>query len=188
MVNYLQNTFSEKSVMKNWFMLTLVGKDHAGIVATITEALYLNHCNLGEASMTRLGGSFTIMLMVQFKGKAEELDHTLQTVCDSLNLRHHVDKIEGELHHHLEPNVRLSVHGSDRSGIVAQVTRVLADAGLNILNLESDVGGTTDKPLYIMHIEGIAAKGVEALQNAIKVFESENDVEVHLSELETLRG
>lgn len=169
-------------------MLTLVGKDHAGIVAKVTEVLYRNKCNLGEASMTRLGGSFTIMLMVQFEGGAEELNRFLQTACDSLNLRHHVDEIEGELHHHLEPDVRLSVHGADRAGIVAQVTGILADAGLNILNLESDVGGTTASPIYIMHIEGIAAKGIDALNQALRVFESENDVEVHLSEIETLRG
>lgn len=169
-------------------MLTLVGKDHAGIVAKITEALYLSKCNLGEASMTRLGGNFTIMLMVQFEGAAEALHHTLQPVCDSLNLRHHVDKINGELHHHLEPNVRLSVYGADRPGIVAQVTRVLAEAGLNVLNLESDVGGTVNDPLYIIHMEGMASEGIHALKSALKVFEGENDVKVHLSEIETLRG
>ncbi len=174
--------------MNNWLMLTLVGKDHAGIVAKITEALYLNKCNLGEASMTRLGGNFTIMLMVQFEGAAEELHHTLQPVCDSLSLRHHVDKIKGELHHHLEPNVRLSVYGADRPGIVAQVTRVLADTGLNVLNLESDVGGTGNDPLYIMHIEGMASDGIDALKSALKVFEGEDGIKVHLSEIEVLRG
>ncbi|GJL78041.1 MAG: hypothetical protein NPINA01_10300 [Nitrospinaceae bacterium] len=174
--------------MNHWFMLTLVGKDRAGIVAEVTEALYKKDCNLGEASMTRLGGNFAIMLMVQFAGVAGELDRIIQPVCDSLNLRHHVDTIEGELHHHLEPDVRLSVHGADRAGIVAEVTRVLAGAGFDILNLESDVGGTASDPLYIMHIEGMASKGVDALKNALQGFESENDVEVHLSEIETLRG
>lgn len=128
------------------------------------------------------------MLMVQFEGTAEELDRILLTACDALNLRHHVDKIEGELHHHLVPDVRLSVHGADRAGIVAQVTHVSAEAGLNILSLESDVGGTNQAPLYIMHIEGMAAKGIDTLRNALKVFEGENDVEVHLSEIEVLRG
>jgi len=174
--------------MKNWFMLTLVGKDQAGIVAKVTEALYLNHCNLGEASMTRLGGSFTIMLMAQFGGAAKELDRILQPVCDLLKLRHHVDKITGELHHHLEPDVRLSVHGADRAGIVAHITRALAEAGFNILNLESDVGGTVSDPLYIMHIEGIASQGMDPLKNALKIFEGKNDVTVHLSEIEVFRG
>ena len=60
--------------MKNWFMLTLVGKDRAGIVAKISSALYQENCNLGEASMTRLGGNFTIMLMVQYDRLAQDLD------------------------------------------------------------------------------------------------------------------
>lgn len=138
--------------------------------------------------MVRIGVNFTIMLMVQFARTAEELDRILQTVCDSLDLRRHVDKIEGQLHRHLEPDVRLSVHGADRAGIVAQVTRVLAEAGFDILSLESDVGGTASDPLYIMHIERIASKGMDSLKNALKVFEGENDVEVHLSEIEILRG
>ena len=47
-----------------WYMLTLVGKDRPGIVAHVTAALYEGGANLGETSMMRLGGNFTIMLMV----------------------------------------------------------------------------------------------------------------------------
>jgi glycine cleavage system transcriptional repressor len=174
--------------MKNWFMLTLVGKDRAGIVAKISADLYQENCNLGEASMTRLGGNFTIMLMIQYDGLAKTLDHILQPVCDSLELRYHVDPIEGELHHHLEPDVQISVHGADRAGIVADVTRVLAEAGLDILNLESDVAGTNENPLYIMNIEGVARNGISALNEALKTLDCGDDVEVHLSEIDILRG
>jgi len=169
-------------------MLTLVGKDRTGIVAKISAALYQENCNLGEASMTRLGGNFTIMLMIQFDGLAQALDRILQPVCDSLNLRYHVDQIEGELHHHLEPDVRVRVHGADRAGIVADVTRTLASAGLDILNLESDVAGTSENPLYIMNIEGVALKGIDALNHALKTLDCGEDVEIHLSEIDILRG
>ena len=169
-------------------MLTLVGKDRTGIVAKISAALYQENCNLGEASMTRLGGNFTIMLMIQFDGLAEDLDRILQPVCDSLSLRFHVDQIDGELHHHLEPDVRISVHGADRAGIIADVTRALADAGLDILNLESDVAGTNQDPLYIMNIEGVAVKGIDALNQALEMLDWGEEVEVRLSEIDILRG
>jgi len=169
-------------------MLTLVGQDRTGIVAKISAALYQENCNLGEASMARLGGNFTIMLMIQFDGLAQDLHRILQPVCDSLTLHYHVDQIDGELHHHLEPDVRISVHGADRAGIVADVTRALADAGLDILNLESDVAGTTESPLYIMNIEGVAGNGIEALNNALQTLDSGVDVEVHLSEIDIFRG
>ena len=169
-------------------MLTLVGKDRPGIVAKISAVLYQENCNLGEASMARLGGNFTIMLMIQFDGLGQDLDRILQPICDSYSLRYHVDPIDGELHHHLEPDVRISVHGADRAGIVAGVTRALADAGLDILNLESDVAGTSENPLYIMNIEGAAKNGVSALSDALKTLDCGEDVEVHLSEIDILRG
>lgn len=169
-------------------MLTLVGKDRAGIVAKISAVLYQENCNLGEASMTRLGGNFTIMLMIQFDGLMRDLDRILQPVCDSLTLHYHVNPIEGELHHHREPDVRISVHGADKAGIVADVTRALASAGLDILNLESDVAGTSENPLYIMNIEGVAVKGITALNDALQALDCGSDVEVHLSEIDILRG
>ncbi len=171
--------------MSNWFMLTLVGKDRAGIVAQITTTLFENNCNLGEASMMRLGGNFSIMLMVSYQGDAKALKNRLAPVTDRLALKIHIDAIEAKLHQHVIPDVRISVLGADRAGIVSQVTSALSDAGLDILDLESDVGGSQDKPLYIMHIEGRAIKGIEPLESAITQIRS-NKIDVHLSPIETM--
>ena len=173
--------------MNNWFMLTVVGKDRPGIVAHVTSALFDGGCNLGEASMMRIGGNFTIMLMVQHKGTAKSLLGMLAAVAESLELHVHVDKIEGELHRHVEPDVMITVFGADRAGIVAKVTGALAEAGLDILNLESDVGGSEDSPVYIMHIEGCAKEGIESLQSALDVVTSEG-IEAKLTPIETLIG
>jgi glycine cleavage system transcriptional repressor len=172
---------------KHWYMLTLVGRDRPGIVAHITHALYEGGCNLGEASMMRLGTSFTIMMMVQHEGSVKSLQQLLETEADSLGLHMHVDHIEGGLHHHLEPDVRLTVYGADRAGIVAHVTTALAEAGLDILDLASDVGGTEADPIYIMHIEGRAQQGVEALQSALDIVKQEG-IEAQLTAIDTMVG
>ena len=146
-----------------WYMLTLVGKDRPGIVAHVTAALYEGGANLGETSMMRLGGNFSIMMMVQFKGNTHALHDLVGGVAESLGLHLHIDPIDARLHDHRIPDVRISVYGADRAGIVAKVTGVLAEAGLDILELESDVGGTDAEPIYIMSIEGHAMEGVPAL-------------------------
>ncbi|RCX29864.1 glycine cleavage system protein R [Thioalbus denitrificans] len=174
--------------MTQWYMLTLVGKDAPGIVARVTSALYEGGCNLGEASMVRLGGNFTIMLMVQFEGTTHGLEGLVRPVSDSLGLRLHVDRIDGELHHHVEPDVRITVYGADRAGIVAAVTGALAQAGLNITDLASDVGGTEENPIYILFIEGVAMESVEALESALELLASEQGVEVKLAPIDTLVG
>lgn len=173
--------------MNHWYMLTLVGKDRPGIVAKVTAALYEGGCNLGEASMIRLGGNFTIMLMVQFERSSKALDDLVRPVAESLDLHVHLDRIEGKLHQHIEPDVRISVYGADRAGIVAKATGALAEAGLHITDLESNVGGSEEKPIYIMYIEGHAAEGVEALKSALKVIRTEG-VDAHLETIDTLIG
>lgn len=173
--------------MSKWYMLTVVGQDRPGIVARVTSALYQGGCNLGEASMLRLGGNFTIMLMVQHDGSGDALLALLEPVGAELGLHCHVDEIEGGLHRRLDPDVRVTVFGADRAGIVARVTSVLADAGMNILDLESDVAGSSDKPIYVMHMEGRAARGIKALEAALAPMAGEG-VEVRVSPIDTMMG
>ena len=170
-----------------WYMLTLVGKDRPGIVAHVTAALYEGGANLGETSMMRLGGNFTIMMMVQFSGNTHALHDLVGGVAESLDLHLHIDHIEGHLHDHRIPDVRIAVYGADRAGIVAKVTGVLAEAGLDILELESDVAGTDAEPIYIMSIEGHAAAGVPALESALEIIRAEG-IDASLQSIDTLVG
>ncbi|WP_455366762.1 glycine cleavage system protein R, partial [Kaarinaea lacus] len=141
----------------------------------------------GEASMSRLGGNFTIMLMVQYEGVVQSLEDIVTPLAKQLDLRCHVDAIEGQLHAHREPDVRISVYGPDRTGIVAHITGTLAKAGLDIYELESDVGGSGAKPVYIMYIEGHAMNGVEALRQALAADKTAG-IETHLEEIDTVIG
>lgn len=173
--------------MTHWYMLTLVGKDRPGIVAHLSAALYDGGCNLGEATMMRLGGNFTIMMMVQFDGNISALKHMVEPVAESLGLHLHLDRIEAKMHKHMDPDVRISVYGADRAGIVARITGALAEAGLHILDMDTIVAGTEEKPIYIMQIDGHAAEGVEALQSALDVV-AEKGIEAKLETIDTMVG
>jgi len=136
----------------------------------------------------RLGGNFSMMLMVQTEGNGETQQKLLKPdVVDSLGLHLHVDAIKGQLHHHRQPDVSITVYGTDRAGIVARVTGILAEAGLHILGLESDVAGSRKNPIYIMHIEGHADKGIEALRSALETIKHD-DIEVTLKPVEMMVG
>ncbi len=174
--------------MQNWYMVTFVGKDRPGIVAEVSRILFEAGGNLGEASMSRLGGNFAVMLMLQIESEKEQIENLLKPLWDNLGLFFHIDKIAGNLHHHVEPNFRLSVHGADQAGIVAAVTGSLAELKFNILNLESDVGGTPEKPVYIMHIEGFADCSFESLEKSLQPLIIEKEIVVHLVPIDTMLG
>jgi len=173
--------------MSTWYMLTLVGKDQAGIVAKISKALFELGCQLGETSMMRLGGNFTMMLMTQYDGELDQLEIKLTKIADALQLRLHIDPIEGRLHDHVVPNLQISVHGADRPGIVARVTDLLEQHQFNILDLESDVGGTQDKPIYIMHIVGTTLASQEVIVDALQALIAEG-IHIKVSPIDTLVG
>lgn len=174
--------------MNNWFMLALVGKDQPGIVAEVTHVLYEMKGNLGETSMVRLGGNFTIMLMVCIPEEKGLIYEKLKPVCDKLGLLFHLDEIDAALHQHIEADVRISIHGADQAGIVASATDVLYKAGFNILNLESDVGGNPQSPVYIMHIEGVAGKSYDDIEKALQRLAQENDVVARMTPIDTMLG
>ena len=168
-----------------WSVLTLVGGDKPGIVAAVTQALFDQGCALAQASMMRLGSNFAIMLRVSHNQETD-LRQVLAGVCENLNLHLHLDEDVSEKTTKPDPDVQVTVYGADRSGIVAQVTSVLAQAGLNIIDLETDVGGSEQQPIYIMTMEGIATQGIEPLQKAIQSLDK--DIEINLDEINTLRG
>jgi glycine cleavage system transcriptional repressor len=172
-----------------WHMLTIIGEDRPGIVAAVTQALFEGGCNLGETSMIRLGGNFTIMMMVAHPGDAPALAALAGPAAKHLGLHLHVVPIEGKLHAALEPDVRVTVFGADRPGIVAQVTGALATAGLNIVNLDSHVGGSPEQPIYIMQIEGRAGEGgLDAIERSLDEVKARGGVDVRLAPIDALYG
>ena len=171
----------------NWYMLTLIGEDKPGIVAAVTQALFERGLNLGETSMLRLGGNFTIMMMVGGVQQEDELRAQLKPVIEAQGMRLHVDAIQGRLHEHVLPNIQVTVTGADRAGIVAQVTAALTDVGFNILDLESDVAGTAHKPVYIMQIAGVADAPIEKIEAALEELRKDG-VDVNVNAIDTYIG
>ena len=173
--------------MASWYMISVIGKDRPAIVARLTRALFEGGCNLGETSMLRLGDSFAVMLMVQHEGDVAGLDALVQPVAREMELRLKVDPVQDHAHGHVPPDVHITVFGADRAGIVAQVTGVLAEAGLNIIDLRSDVARGKQGPVYILQIEGQALQGIEALERALNQSDVQG-LDVKVEPIEALIG
>ncbi|MEO5341972.1 MAG: amino acid-binding protein, partial [Gammaproteobacteria bacterium SHHR-1] len=66
-----------------------------------------------------------------------------------------------------------------------QVTGALAQQGFNILELESDVAGSQERPVYILYIQGYCECPVEELEAAVSAL---GELNVDVSPIETLIG
>jgi glycine cleavage system transcriptional repressor len=168
--------------MERWYMLSLVGKDRPGLVAQVSAALCKAGCNLGDSSMARLGTNFSIMVMVQWDGSVEQLNEIVQPISKTLSLTPHINELPGGMEHHVEPDVRISLYAKDRLGIVEDVTTALAEAGLNILHLDSNTDpekGSSTKTYYL-HIEGTVSKGLDPLYAALDLLTAEKEMNAQL--------
>jgi glycine cleavage system transcriptional repressor len=166
--------------MKTWFMLSLVGLDQPSIVAKLSSGLCKNGCNLGESSMGRLGNYFTIMLMVEHEGDKKSLETIITSVCDPLNLDSHLVELEDGNQQHFEPDVRISLFAEDRLGVVEDSTVPLANSGLNILHLESNLGEDNKPGTYYIHLEGTLSKGLTPIYDVLEKLEEEKGIKSHV--------
>jgi glycine cleavage system transcriptional repressor len=166
--------------MKNWFMLSLIGLDQPSIVARLSAGLCKNGCNLGDSSMVRLGKYFTIMLMVEHEDGKDSLETIIASICEPLKLNAHLVELEDGAQHHCEPDVRISLFADDRMGVVEDATAPLAQAGLNILLLESNVGEAEESGTYYIHLEGTVSGGLDAIYKTLEKLEKEKGIKSHL--------
>ena len=137
--------------MTQQLAVTAVGADRPGIIARVTAVLRDRGGNLEDASMTILGGQFAIMLLVSGDLTAEALESSLQEATSDLGLVVTVRAVGPGTSSPPATHV-LSVYGSDRRGIVAEVSAVLADAGVNVTDLTTRVL-EGEQSVYAMMLE-----------------------------------
>ncbi|GIJ30558.1 amino acid-binding protein [Micromonospora qiuiae] len=133
----------------NELAITVIGRDRPGIVADVAEVLARLGANLTDSTMTRLRGHFA-MTLICVGPAAAEVEAALAPLAADNQLVATVRAVthDGETAAAGEPYV-MAVHGADRMGIVATMTRVLTDAGGNVTDLSTRLVGS----LYVVVAE-----------------------------------
>ncbi len=167
-------------------LLTVIGEDRPGIVAAVTQALYVADCAIGDASMMRLGGCFTIMQVIEYSRDFGTVEAALDPAVRRLGLRVHLDPISSLPQQEDVANVRITVYGADHPGIVASVTGALAGLGFNIIDLESERSGNPERPLYVMVIQGSAPGGVENVRKILEPLKEQEGIEISVHATDTV--
>lgn len=163
--------------MAKTVVLTGVGRDRVGIVAELAAALYDLGCNLLDSSMTLLRGEFAVILMIQMpeKQSIQSLQAKLAEIADKMGLTIHIRELSEDEVEEKEtagnPHM-ISVYGADKPGIVAGITKIVADLGINITDVETksaDDGGIFVMMLEVTVPERLTTQAVEsALAEAAK--------------------
>lgn len=175
------------------FALSAVGSDRPGIVAAVTGVLVDHGCNLEDTSMSILRGHFAMMLVVTAPQglDAATLEEALAGAASRFDLVVAVRPIDDEV-----PPVAagetwsVAVYGADRPGIVHRFTSLLAEAGVNVVDLTTRVIGDPDRPVYAMVLDVTLPPGLDPaeLSARLDALAAELGVEcsAHLSDADIL--
>jgi len=122
--------------MLTTLVLSLIGKDQPGLVRNVAEVIAAQGGNWLESRLCRLGGEFAGIVRVEVEGaKAPALTAALQALA---GLRVTVHGEEGAVGSVPAATATLDLVGSDRPGILREVTAVLAAHGLNVEDLATE--------------------------------------------------
>ncbi|HEY5044006.1 MAG TPA: ACT domain-containing protein [Verrucomicrobiae bacterium] len=118
-------------------VMTLIGPDRTGLVESVARAVAGHGGNWLESRMCRLGGEFAGILRIEIPAekKAPLLD-ALQKIS-GLNV---VVRADGTTISAADSRqTKLEIVGSDRPGIVREITSALARANVNVEEFSSEV-------------------------------------------------
>ncbi len=142
----------------NKAILSILGRDRPGIVATVARVLFEQSCNIENVSQAMLQADFAGIFLVGLPNglTAGELHRAIEGRLKPLGLQVHTKPCEsaGEAcaPPACEPFV-ITTRGPDRRGLVADISEVIARHGVNITNLQAFFKGGEEPGDNIMIYE-----------------------------------
>jgi glycine cleavage system transcriptional repressor len=179
--------------MKKYYLLTAFGKDRPGIVAGVTGVLFEHGANLEDASMTRIGGEFSMMLVLALPTgvSAPRLEKSFRGLERKMGVQVSVKPIPSAVARRskgIPAQYLITVYGADRPGIVYGVTRALAERKVSVTDLQTKVIGSAKKPVYMMllEVQVPASLDMDDLRSALDQLRQDLQVEISLQDIEAV--
>ncbi len=149
--------------MNQSILLSISGKDRAGIVRDVSEVLLQAQANIEDSSMTVLRGRFTMMLIVELedsglsslKAALAELEQRT-----GLTVQSQVLSEDEATHIPEEPDCVITVSGADKPGIVFAVTDAMAELGVSVADVSTRARGE----VYMMALEAVVGDKLDTLR------------------------
>ncbi len=137
-------------------VLTVIAPDQPGLVERIAQCIAAHGGNWLESRMSRMAGQFAGILRVAVPAEGyDELVESLQALSTQ-GIRVLVAESGIEPSCTWKP-ILLDLVGNDRPGIVRDITRLLAEQGVNLESLTTEVAPAPMSSEPLFHAEAVLA-------------------------------
>jgi glycine cleavage system transcriptional repressor len=180
--------------------LSTIGQDKPGLVSALTQALTTVQGNIADSTMTRLGGQFAMILLLelpteaawlQFRQALLGLEERLGLTFTNKRLPQAVLPAHLVAHNPAEKPHRsylVSVAGRDKTGITFEVSTVLAGFEANITDLNAHSIAGEGGMVYILVVEFDCPKSVphQVLDAELQALGTRLSLEVRLRSVDAI--
>src|SRR5262249_46309194 len=167
-------------------VVTIMGPDRPGIVSLLSDRAQRHGANWAASRLGRFAREFAGMVHFEVpRDNADALVAALQGL-ESTGLRLAIAKSDASDVPGTLRSVELSLVADDRIGIVSQLTRMLAERGISIENIQTEIvrGGTSGKTTFKVHAHLLvpAALSIDDLRREVGALAHEMTADVALGE------
>ena len=124
--------------MQRALVMTIIGKDRPGLIESVAAIVAEHGGNWLESRMSRLGGQFAGILRVEAPSESEASLESALKELEGRGLTVVVQPDQPPLASEAAELSSLDIIGHDRPGIVRQISRTLAQHGVNVEELETE--------------------------------------------------
>jgi glycine cleavage system regulatory protein len=167
-------------------VLTFIGPDKTGLVEAIAKTVAQHDGNWLESRMTCLAGRFAGVLRVSVPAEnAATLREALERFTDELVVV--VQDAPTGLPPSSDTRMNLDVVGNDRSGIIRDISTVLAERGISVEEMETECRSAPMSGQAIFHAKALLAlpKDLDINELHDGLEEIGHDLMVELTAVET---
>ena len=144
--------------MKEKAVITILGRDRPGIVASVAGKLLELECNIEDVSQTILQTEFAAIFIVSISGERpirqleDSLSKTLSPAGLHVSLSPLDEGVSPESSGSFEPFV-VTTSGPDRLGLVAAIAEIISSSNGNITNMRAAFRGGNEPSKNVMIYE-----------------------------------
>ncbi len=156
-------------------IISVLGQDRPGIIAAVSQVLFDHDFNIEDVSQTILQSSFSSIFIVigPDSSDPEALTLALQNATKEMNMHYYVRQLdETQAKWTTKPceSFVITTRGPDQKGLVAKVTRVLADHNVNVSQLKAVFrgGDEPDRNVMIYEVDIPADIDQKKLRSALR--------------------
>jgi len=124
--------------MQRILVMTIIGADKPGLVDSLAKLVLDHRGNWLESRLSHLGGQFAGILRVAVPPQEEAALTSALSALPGLKVMVYPDQVADQPADRPARIQLLEIIGQDRPGIVRQISKTLADQGVNVEDFQSE--------------------------------------------------